>query len=182
MHFDSFHLHKWCLRLHKPHGEYQSPLFSLLIDEPWIAVDRNNRGRPLESAAKHLNRRVHSLVGFLPVGPSRSSSAVVSLDYEGVFLLALAVNGAVSSQDALSRGAIQHHRFKRHVLAVDLKSTDLPWRKEKENNELMQQNCPKAPTCGHQALQALHQRETDVLHCLKQTECCHHFRTRQDWR
>lgn len=145
MHFDSFRLHKWRLRQHKPHGEYHSPLFSLLIDKPWIAVDGNNRGWPLESAAKHRNRRGHSLVGFLPVGPARTSSAVVSLDYEGVFLLALAVDRAAGSQDALSRCAIQHHRFKRGVLAVDLKSTDLPWRKQEENNESMHENCCEAP-------------------------------------
>lgn len=71
---------------------------------------------------KHLN----SLVRFLPVGAARSGSTVVSLDYEGVFLLALAVHGAAGPQDALSRRAIQHHRFKWSVLAVDLKSTDLP--------------------------------------------------------
>lgn len=65
-------------------------------------------------------------MGFLPVGAAGISPAVVSLDYEGVFLLALTVHGAAGSQDALSRCAIQHHRFKWGVLAVDLKSTNLP--------------------------------------------------------
>lgn len=102
-------------------------------------------GLTSRKAAKHRNRRVHSLVGFLPVGPARTSAAVVSLDYEGVFLLALAVHRAAGSQDALSRCAIQHHRFKRGVLAVDLKSTDLPWRKQEENNESMHENCCEAP-------------------------------------
>lgn len=65
-------------------------------------------------------------MGFLPVGAAGISPTVVSLDYEGVFLLALTVHGAAGSQDALSRCAIQHHRFKWSVLAVDLKSTNLP--------------------------------------------------------
>lgn len=128
MQFDTFH--KW------QHERLSGSLFS---SSHWSVMKScwwKQSG--LESVSKHLNRQVYSLVGFLPVGATRTGPAVVSLDYEGIFLLALAVHGAAGSQDALSRCTIQHHRFKRSVLAVDLKSTNLPWRKEKENNESKQ--------------------------------------------
>lgn len=161
-------------------SDYQAPFLPLLIGESWGAADGNKQGWPLESISKHLNRRVHSLVGFLPVGAARTSPAVVSLDYEGVFLLALAVHGAAGSQDALSRCAIQHHRFKRSVLAVDLKSTNLPWRKEKENNESKQPSSKLGASgfCSYGKFAEKSPAERQTFKCTlltdnKQTKCCH---------
>lgn len=66
---------------------------------------------------------------FLPVGAAGSGSTVIGLDDEGVLLLALTVHGVDCPQHPLARRSVQHHGLEWSVLPVDLKGTDLPWKK-----------------------------------------------------
>ncbi len=75
-------------------------------------------------------RSLYLLVTLFPVGSARAGSTVIGLDNEGVLLLLLAVYGTSGPQHPFTRCPVQHLSFKRGLLSMNLKCTDLSWKKQ----------------------------------------------------
>lgn len=107
-----------------------------------LIVYWSTRGLKLETveadyATADQPKCLYSLVTLFPVGSTRAGSTVVGLDDEGVLLLLLAVYGAPGPQHPFSRRPVQHLGLKRGLLPVNLKSTDLSWKKQQDTGGRM---------------------------------------------
>lgn len=92
-------------------------------------------GLPFEAAEINYTtsdqlRSLYLLVTLFPVSSARAGSTVIGLDNEGVLLLLLAVYETPGPQHPFTRCPVQHLSFKWGLLPMNLKCTNLSWKKQ----------------------------------------------------